>query len=66
MSQKRYTVWATRQTRYNGERVLPGEKLEGITEAEMPGLISSGRFTDDESKAPKPAKAAAPAKEPAK
>lgn len=59
MSQKRFTIWATRQTRYNGERVLPGEKIENVTEDEMPGLIGSGRFTDKEpAKAEKPAKPA--------
>lgn len=63
MSQKRYTIWAIRQTRYNGERVLPGEKIENVTEDEMPGLMSSGRFTDKEESAPKlekPAKAEKP------
>jgi hypothetical protein len=60
MSQKRYTIWATRQTRYAGERVLPGSKIEGVTEEEMPGLISSGRFSDKEpekTEKAKPAKA---------
>lgn len=62
MSQKKFTVWALSQTRYNGERVLPGTKIENVTEDEMPGLMSSGRFTDDEEKAPKPAKAEKPPK----
>lgn len=53
MSQKRYTIWATKQTRYNGERVLPGTKIENVTEDEMPGIISSGRFTLNEDEAPK-------------
>lgn len=58
MSSKRYTIWATRQTRYGNERVLPGEKIDGVTEDEMPGLMSSGRFTTEEpTKAEKPAKA---------
>lgn len=61
MSQKRYTVWATRPTRYNGERVEPGTKIENVTEDEMPGLMSSGRFSLEEPAKPeKPAKAEKP------
>jgi hypothetical protein len=54
---KKYDVWATRPTRYNGERVEPGTKLT-VDESEMPGLMSSGRFTNDEDKAPEPSKKA--------
>lgn len=62
MSAKRFAIWATRQTRYAGERVEPGTKIEGVTEEEMPGLMSSNRFTTEEpAKAEKPAKAKAEA-----
>ena len=58
----KHDVFAIRQTRYDGERVLPGTKL-AVDDSELPQLLSSGRFTTDPELAPKPAKAA---KEPAK
>lgn len=56
MAQNRHTVYCTRQSRYNGERVKPGQKIEGVTDEELTGLLASGRFTDDPEKAPKPPK----------
>ncbi len=56
MSQKKFTVWALSQTRYAGERVLAGQKIDGVSEDEMPGLMGSGRFTLNEDEAPKLAK----------
>jgi len=52
----KHDVYAIRQTRYDGERVLPGTKLT-VDESEMPLLMASGRFTTDPELAPKPAKA---------
>lgn len=52
----KHTIYCTRQSRYDGKRVLPGEKLT-VDEREMPQLMSSGRFTENEDEAPKPPKA---------
>ncbi len=48
----KHTVYATRQTRYDGERILAGTKLS-VDESEMPQLMASGRFTTDPELAPK-------------
>jgi hypothetical protein len=53
----KHDVFAIRQTRYDGERVLPGTKLT-VDDAELPQLLASGRFTTDPEQAPKLAKAA--------
>lgn len=54
----KHTIYATRQTRYDGERVLAGTELT-VDESEMPQLMASGRFTTDPALAPKPEKAKA-------
>lgn len=48
----KHTVYATKQTRYDGERVLAGTKLT-VDESEMPQLMASGRFTENADLAPK-------------
>lgn len=48
MANNRFTVYCVRQSRYNGKRTLPDEKVEGVTAEEMPGLISSNRFVTEE------------------
>lgn len=48
MAKTRYTIYCIRQSRYDGKRTLPDQKIEGVTEEEMPGLMSSNRFVTEE------------------
>ncbi|MDB6079753.1 MAG: hypothetical protein JWO82_3500 [Akkermansiaceae bacterium] len=55
---RKHTVYATRQTRYLGERAMPGDEFI-VDESEMAGLISSGRFSETEDDIPEEELAAA-------
>lgn len=60
----KHTIYCTRQSRYEGERVMPGDEIT-VDDREMSQLMSSGRFTTDKELAPKKKPKGEPKKTPA-